>query len=73
MSIITLTEFETGRLVDIDTDIVFIASLTHQERGTLIVLEQKDRAGRVQREEHHVRESFSKVVDALARTSCADG
>lgn len=73
MSIITFTEIETGRLIDIDTDIVFIASLTHQERGTVILLENKDQTGGVERQEHHVRESFSKVVDALAEASRAAG
>jgi hypothetical protein len=69
MGILALTEIETGELIDLDTDLVMITSVTHNERGTLIMFETKHGAGNPVRHEHHVRESFNQVIDALAKAS----
>ena len=71
MGLLALTDIETGDLIDLDTDRVMITSLIQSERGTRIVLETGNGAGGPVRHEHHVRESFNQVVDALASQTLA--
>lgn len=69
MGVLALTDIETGDLIDLDTDRVMITSLIQSERGTRIILETGNGSGNPERREHHVRESFNQVVDALAKAS----